>query len=135
VGPAAVVGYLSKKFIAGAFVQNWTSFAGSGNRDNTNQMNLQPILAYFLPGGWSIGYSGNVLANWEADDSGDKWTVPVGVGISKVEKFGRLPVKLELAGQYMPIRPDMFGQKWNIQLSVTPVIPKLIKGELFGYCE
>jgi hypothetical protein len=28
--------------------------------------------------------------------------------------------------------PDNFGQEWNIQLSVTPVIPKLIKGNLFG---
>ena len=51
VGPAVLVGYLSKKWILGAFVQNWTSFGGSGNRPNTNQMNLQPIAAYFLPGG------------------------------------------------------------------------------------
>lgn len=28
--------------------------------------------------------------------------------------------------------PDFGGQKWNIQLSVAPVIPKLIKGNLFG---
>jgi len=51
----------------GAFVQNWTSFGGSGNRPDTNQMNLQPFAAYFLPNGWSIGYSGNILANWKAD--------------------------------------------------------------------
>jgi hypothetical protein len=28
--------------------------------------------------------------------------------------------------------PDVGGQKWNIQLQVAPVIPKLIKGTLFG---
>jgi hypothetical protein len=28
--------------------------------------------------------------------------------------------------------PDVGGQKWNIQLTVSPVIPKLIKGTLFG---
>jgi hypothetical protein len=54
VGPAAVVGYLSQKWIIGGFVQNWTSFGGSGNRPDTNQMNLQPLAAYFLPGGWSM---------------------------------------------------------------------------------
>ena len=27
--------------------------------------------------------------------------------------------------------PDTFGQKRNIQLTVAPVLPKLIKGELF----
>jgi hypothetical protein len=131
VGPAALVGYLSKKWILGALFQNWQSFGGSGSRD-TNQMNLQPIAAYFLPNGWSIGYSGNVLANWKADRDGDTWTVPLGLAISKVQKFGKLPVKLQLGGQYMVHHPDIGGQKWNIQLTVTPVIPKLIKGNLFA---
>ena len=132
VGPAAVVGYLSKKWILAAFVQNWQSFSGSGNRPDTNLMNLQPIVAYFLPGGWGIGYSGNILANWKADSAGDTWTVPLGLAVSKVLMFGKLPVKIGLAGQYMVHHPEVGGQKWNIQLNVTPVIPMLVKGNLFG---
>ena len=27
--------------------------------------------------------------------------------------------------------PDLFGDKWNVQLKVSPVIPKLIEGVLF----
>lgn len=130
-GPAVVVGYLSKKWIVGAFVQNWTSFGGSGNRSDVNQMNLQPIAGLFLPKGWSIGYSGNVLANWKADSAGDVWTVPIGISISKLIKLGPLPVKIVLAAQYMVHHPENFGQKWNIQLGLTPVIPNLIKGTLF----
>jgi hypothetical protein len=114
VGPAAVVGYLSQKWILGVFVQNWTSFAGDDDRKDTNQMNLQPIAAYFLP------------------DGGDVWTVPLGLGVSKVVKFGRLPVKIGLAGQYMVHHPEINGQEWNIQLSLSAVLPKLIKGNLFG---
>jgi hypothetical protein len=132
VGPAVVTGYLSQKWILGAFLQDWISFAGQSNRDSAHQMNLQPLAAYFLPDGWSIGYSGNILANWRAKDSGDIWTVPLGVAINKVVKFGKLPVKLGLAGQWMPVHPNAFGQKWNIQVSITPVIPKLIKGNLFS---
>ena len=49
----------------------------------------------------------------------------------KVVKLGKLPVKIQLAGQYMPIHPDNVGQEWNIQLNLTPVIPKLIKEPLF----
>jgi len=130
VGPAAILGYLSKKWILGAFVQNWTSFAGDDDRPDTNQMNLQPIAAYFLLEGWSVGYSGNILANWKAN-GGDVWTIPVGLGVGKVVKVGRLPVKINLAGQWMAVHPDDFGQKWNIQVSISPVIPKLIKGTLF----
>ena len=33
----------------------------------------------------------------------------------------------------MPVHPDVLGQKWDIQFSVTPVIPKLIKGNLFDF--
>ena len=45
-------------------------------------------------------------------------------------KLGRLPVKFNLGVQYMPVHPRD-GQQWNIQLVVTPVIPKLIKGAVF----
>lgn len=130
VGPAALLGYISKQWILGAFVQNWTSFAGNGDRLETNQMNFQPIAVLFLSEGWSLGYSGNILANWNAV-SNNIWTVPLGMSVGKVVKFGKLPVKIGLAGQYMPIHPDNFGQKWNIQVTVTPVIPKLIKGTVF----
>ena len=86
VGSAAVGGYLSEKWIVRAFFQNWTSCGGSDNRLDANQMNLQPLPAYFLPEGWSIGYSGNILANWEADSARDISTVPIGIGIGKVVK-------------------------------------------------
>jgi hypothetical protein len=54
----------------------------------------------YLSGKWSIGYSGNVLANWKADGD-DVWTVPLGIGVGKVVKFGVLPVKVSLGIQYM----------------------------------
>jgi hypothetical protein len=129
-GPAGLVGYLDEKFIIGVFPQQWYSFSGAGSsRDSTSQMNLQPIGAIFLEDGWSVGYSGNILANWKAD-AGDVWTVPLGVAVGKVQKFGMLPIKIQLAVQYMVVRPDEFGQKWNFQLSFVPVLPKLIKGNL-----
>ena len=94
------------------------------SRPDTSQMNLQPFFSWFLGEGWSIGYSGNILADWKAP-SDNRWTVPIGVAIGKVVKLGKLPVKIQLAGQYMPIRPDNVGQEWNIQLNLSPVIPKL----------
>jgi hypothetical protein len=125
-----VVGYLTDKFILGAFPQQWWSFAGDSSRPDTSQMNLQPIAAWFFGEGWSVGYSGNILADWKAP-SNNRWTVPIGVAVGKVVKLGKLPVKIQLAGQYMPIRPDNVGQEWNIQINLTPVIPKLIKEPLF----
>jgi hypothetical protein len=130
LGPSVVVGYLTRQFFIGVFPQQWWSIGGEHGRPDTNQMNLQPIVTIFFGEGWSIGYSGNILADWTAP-SEDVWTVPVGLGLGKVVKLGRLPVKIQLAVQYMPVHPRIFGQEWNVQVSVTPVIPKLIKGVLF----
>ena len=129
-GPSVVVGYLTKEFFLGVFPQQWWSIGGEHGRPDTNQMNLQPIATIFFGEGWSIGYSGNILADWTAP-SEDVWTVPVGLGLAKVLKLGRLPVKIQLAVQYMPVHPRISGQEWNVQISITPVIPKLIKGVLF----
>ena len=128
VGPGAIAGYLSEKWIAGALVQDWISYGGSGSR-RTSSMNLQPVLAYFLPDGWSVGYSGNVLANWEAKGS-DVWTVPLGLSVAKVVKVGPLPIRIALGGQYMVVQPETYGQRWNVQVTLAPVLPKLIRGNL-----
>jgi len=129
VGPSVVAGYLTKEFFLGVFPQQWFSISGSPARPDTSQLNLQPIAALFFGDGWNIGYSGNILANWKAS-SGDVWTVPVGVGVGKVVKLGRLPVKFQLSLQYMPVHPQD-AQEWDVQVQITPVLPKLIKGTLF----
>jgi hypothetical protein len=129
-GPSIVAGYLTKRFFVGVFPQQWFSIGGDADRPDTSQLNLQPIATLFFGDGWNVGYSGNILANWKAS-SGNVWTVPIGVGVGKVVKLGRLPIKIELALQYMPVRPHSTGQEWDVQVSITPVIPKLIKGILF----
>ena len=130
LGPSVVVGYLTKTYFIGVFPQQWWSIGGVHSRPDTNQMNLQPIATIFFGEGWSLGYSGNILADWNAP-SEDVWTVPVGLGLAKVVKLGRLPIKVQLAVQYMPVHPRISGQEWNVQVSITPVIPKLVKGVLF----
>lgn len=131
LGPAGVVGYLGGKWIAGVFPQQWFSVGGPGLQ-TVSQMNIQYFFQYFPGGGWGIGTSPNMLVNWYANKSGNEITFPIGLQISKVIKIGPLPVKLAVQGQYMPVHPDVFGQKWNLQFAVTPVIPKLIKTNLLG---
>jgi hypothetical protein len=131
LGPAGVFGYLGEKWLAGVFPQQWFSVGGNGSQ-TVSQMNLQYFFVY-LPGkGWGIGTTPNMLVNWYANKSGNMVTFPIGLNVNKVMKIGPLPVKFAVQGQYMPVHPDVFGQKWNLQFAITPVIPKLIKGPLFG---
>lgn len=130
LGPGGVLGYLGEHYIVGVFPQQWFSVGGNGSKQ-ISQMNLQYFAAYFLPHGWSVGTSPNVLINWYTSE-GNKVTFPIGLNVSKVQRLGILPVKFQLQGQYMPVTPSVFGQRWNIQLAITPVIPKLIKGNILG---
>jgi len=128
VGPAAVFGYLSEKWILAALVQDWESFGGSGPLE-VKSTSVQPVAAYFLPNGWSIGYSGNLLANRTTGVTG-RYTVPVGLQVGKVVLFGSTPVKFALSGQWMPVHPARFGQVWNVQLFLQVLRPKLLRGTL-----
>jgi hypothetical protein len=129
LGPAVGGGYITDKFMIAALAQQWWSFAGEADRKNTSQINILPLIYRFFGEGWSVGYSGTILADWKAP-SGEKWTVPLGLSIGKVVMFGQLPVQLQVGGQYFVQRPEG-GPEWNFQLQITPVIPRLIKKTLF----
>jgi hypothetical protein len=62
LGPAGVFGYLGEKFIVGVFPQQWWSTGGPGS-NTISQLNAQYFASYFLPHGWSIGTSPNILVN------------------------------------------------------------------------
>ncbi|HMF54263.1 MAG TPA: hypothetical protein VK593_07930, partial [Edaphobacter sp.] len=47
----------------------------------------------------------SITANWTAAD-GQKWTVPVGGGISRTLVFNREPMTLGFQYYYNPVRPD-----------------------------
>jgi hypothetical protein len=129
-GPSAVGLWMGKDWIWGAFPQHWWSFAGNNDRKSTSLTNIQYFIWRMLPGEWQVGMSPNITMNWEADQD-NRFTVPVGLGVGKLVKLGRLPVKIQLQGQYSVIHPDDYGQHWNFQLQVTPVIPNLIPAVLF----
>ena len=54
--------------------------------------------------------------------SGNQVTLPVGLGVGKTVKIGKMPIKIILEAEYAVIRPDDFGQEWNIVLQITPGI-------------
>ncbi len=128
-GPAVGGGVVTDKYIVAGLVQQWWSFAGDSGRPATNQLAILPKIYAFWGDGWSVGYAGQIQADWTAR-SGDRWTVPMGLALGKVVHLGILPVQLRLGGDYYPVRPQ-FGPKWNVQLQITPIIPRLIQEAIF----
>jgi hypothetical protein len=83
---------------------------------------MQPFLNFNFKSGAYLTTSPVVTANWEARAS-QKFTVPVGGGVGKIFKFGRLPVNTQVSAYYNAVRPD-FAPNWQIRLQAQFMFPK-----------
>jgi len=74
-----------------------------------------------------VGRTPVIAADWETDDSDDRWNMPVALGAFKIHFFGKMSIKMGAEFQWMPISPDTYGQNWNIRITIAPIIPSLFK--------
>ena len=121
-GPAGLAGYLGPKWKIAALIQNYFSHSGDSDRDNVRLTNLQYFYYYSLSDVMSVGAGPNIIANWEAS-KGDKWTVPIGLGINRTFKFGKVPVRFGAEAFYNVVRPDSIGSNWSFRFYVIPAVP------------
>ena len=121
VGPAAMAINMGKPWVWGFLVQHWESVGGDDRRPEASQTDLQYIARYSLPGAWSVGAGPTITIDWEAD-GGNRVTFPIGLGVTKTVRMGKVPVKLRGEVHYSIIRPDSFGEVWNFRFQITPVI-------------
>ena len=128
LGPDVGIVWSGKHFLAYVFPQQWFKIGGGGAK--TSQLSTNWDFTYFLNGGWSLGTSPNFLVDWQAPRD-QRVTFPIGPQIGKLCKCGHTPTLFQLQFQYYPIHPSVYGPKWNIQLTITPTIPPLIKRAIF----
>jgi hypothetical protein len=119
-GSGPSVAFLHKDagpWVWGLVANNIWTFDGATGGNATDQMLLNPFFSYHFGDGWALSSSPEITANWIA--TGNKWTVPVGGGVSKVIRIGELPVKLEVAAYYNAIRPTATQDPWQLQATLT----------------
>ena len=124
LGPTAVVLHLGKTWVYGALINNVWSVSEDEGRRSVNQMLLQPFVNYNFadaPGRY-LTFSPVVTADWKAD-SGQRWTVPLGLGVGQVMRFGKQPVNLQASAYYNVERPDNAAM-WQLRLQVQFLFPK-----------
>jgi hypothetical protein len=120
LGPAAVGLMMQGPWVYGVLVSQQWSFAGWGHKD-VNQMVLQPFVNYNLGNGWALSMSPLMTGNWTARAS-DQWTVPVGGGVSKLFKLGKLPINTSLQAYYNADRPKN-ASDWQLRFQVQFLLP------------
>lgn len=126
LGPTGVLFYQTGKWTMGAVASNVWSVAGDSDRDDVNLFYAQYFANYNFGGGWALGTAPIITANWEAD-SDDRWTIPWGLQIAKVARFGSQPVNLTL-GYYANSEHPEGGADSQVRLQVNFLFPAKQRG-------
>ena len=122
LGPSIVVLGMPGNWVIGTLVNNIWSVGGSGDQD-INFFFSQWFANYNLPNGWYLTSAPIITSNWKAN-SGNKWTVPVGGGVGKIFRVGKLPpMNFSVQGYYNAVRPDVVGT-WTLRTQLQVMFPK-----------
>jgi hypothetical protein len=121
-GPAAVALTMHGHWVIGALANQQWSFAGWGDHA-VSAMLIQPFINYNLPHGWYLTTAPIITADWEAD-SENRWTAPIGGGVGKIQRFGKLPLNIQLSAYYNLETPKEMGADWQLRFQVQFLFPK-----------
>ena len=121
LGPEIAGAVVKKWGVLGLLVSHQWDVAGSDNAE-TNVTGGQYFYVFNLKDGWQISSSPTFSYNHEAS-SGQRWTVPVGIGVNKTSIISGRPWKFALQFWSYVEAPDAFGPDWQIRFTVTPVVP------------
>jgi len=141
LGPEVIIGKTMKWGFVGVMVNHGWGIGGGSDADQQS-FDIQDAFVtssagiprrtsvtagqYFyivgLKNGWQIAGTPTFAYNHEGED-GNRFTFPLGTGVVKVTKFGKLPVKLALQYWYYVASPDNFGPQHLVRLQIAPVVP------------
>jgi hypothetical protein len=121
-GPGFVVLTMPGKWVLGALGYNIWDFAGESSDDSVNSLLFQYFVNYNLEKGWYLTTTPVITADWTAD-SDQRWTVPFGLGVGRMVKFGKQPVDFKVQPFWYAEKPDN-GPDWSVQFQVKFLFPK-----------
>ena len=120
LGAEVAVGKVSEWGVLGLLVSHQWDVAGEDSF-STSITGGQYFYTVNLSDGWQISSSPTFSYNHEAQ-SGQEWTFPLGVGVSKTTILDGQPWKFGLQYWNYIEQPDPFGPDWQVRFTVTRVV-------------
>jgi hypothetical protein len=121
-GPTLVVLKQAGPWTVGALANHLWSYAGDEDRRDVNQTFLQPFLSFGTKTGVTYSLNTESSANWEAA-SGEEWTVPINLSVSKLTRLGRRPISVGIGAGYYAEKPEG-GPDWKLRTILTLLFPR-----------
>lgn len=120
IGPTVLVLKQTGGWTYGALVNQIWSVAGNKDRDDVNQMFIQPFLAYNFKSGAGLSVNAEMTQNWEAGNT----TIYIDPVISAVIRLNKQTVSLAIGPRYNVAAPKGGKSDIGIRAAVTLVFPK-----------
>ncbi len=121
-GLSAVVLAMPGPFVVGGLFSQLWPLHDEGGDPEMDLFTFQPFVNYNFGSGWALSFAPLLVANWNAS-SGNQWTVPVGLGITKTTVFNRRPMNIGIQIYTNAERPDG-APGHQIRFIVAPIFPR-----------
>jgi len=119
-GPALVALTMRGQWTLGLLANHLWSYAGDSDRQDISNTFMQPFAAYTWPSAWTFSFQSESTYNWETEN----WSVPFNIAISKLVKWGKLPVSLQAGVGYWLESPESGPEGFRFRLQANFVLPK-----------
>ena len=122
VGPSFLFMVQPGSWTIGVVAQNTWSIAGDEDRSDVNLFYSQIFVTRSLSDGWYVNTAPVITSNWEAD-SGNQWSLPLGLGAGRLARVGTTPVNFQVGAYKYVVSPDG-GPDWQFRAQVVLLFPK-----------
>jgi len=123
-GPGFVALTKINKFVVGSVITQQWDFAGKGDAEDVSLGIWQYFINYNMKDGWFLTSSPTMSANWEAEKSGDKLTIPYGGGFGKIFKIDGHPFRASMQVFNYATTPDAVDTDWTLQAEFRLLFPR-----------
>jgi hypothetical protein len=123
LGPSVVLLTMPGHWVIGFVTNVVFSIAG----DPGSSFYLQPFVNYNFGGGWYFTTAPTITAAWnlppQTGVTSAQWTVPIGGGFGKLQRFGKLPINFNAQVFWDAVRPSVLpSAPWTFRLQVTVLL-------------
>lgn len=124
MGPAVNIGQVTDWGVYGVLASHYIDLIEKRDKGSpdTTQTTLQVYFSYDLGRGWQLISNPVITYDWEGDSS-NKLNLPLGGGIAKTIKIGKIPLRFAAEAQYFVASTDRFGPDWLYKFTVSPIMP------------
>jgi hypothetical protein len=120
IGPTALALLQTHGVTVGALVSQLWSVAGDEDRNDINQLYVQPFFTYNFKSGAGVGISAEITQSWEASST-TAYIIP---NISGITKLGKQIIMLQIGPRIQVASPDKNGAVFGIRALLAFVFPK-----------